>query len=468
MKHIFVTDFTLRDFKGSFKDAAEIAKLLDRSGVSTIITMPIRDQEADTMLLRTLSQVVDNSALCVPIEPDKLTVDNIAIAINSVKTAKKHAICLEIPTSDVQMEFLAHAKPKALAEKLATAIDFAKGQTSVYVSLLDATRTDFDFIRQLVELCRAHGVKGINFCDDSACLTPSECGDVISNLKSNCNFTADMSLFFCSADTLSLALANSLIAIDKGVDGVATSFFEKKAQNLFSLANVIKSTKKFACDLKLTEIAQISEIISEILAQYTGQPVQKSAPLTHKVNLRDSDSQFPPLGEATTIKELEEATRLLGYTLDDSSLMQVFDSFCHLAKKKPVTATELEAIIATSSTQARSIYTLESFLVTVGDKIATTATITLNCEGEKLTGLAIGEGPIDAAFNAMEKATGLHYELDDFQIASVTQGREALGQTIVKLRSNGRIFAGLGLSADIIESGISAYLSALNKIKSEE
>ena len=76
MKHIYVTDFTLRNFCGSFKDGAEIAKLLDKSGVSTIVTMPIKEQEKDSLFLRTLSQVVENATLCVPVEADKLTEEN--------------------------------------------------------------------------------------------------------------------------------------------------------------------------------------------------------------------------------------------------------------------------------------------------------------------------------------------------------------------------------------------------------
>ncbi|MDO4219119.1 MAG: alpha-isopropylmalate synthase regulatory domain-containing protein [Synergistaceae bacterium] len=467
-KHIFVTDFTLRDFNGSFKDATEIAKLLDSSGVSTIVTMPIKKQEKDSLLLRTLSQVVEKATLCVPIEADKLTEENIALAIYAVESAQKHAICLEIPTSDVQMEFLAHAKPKALMAKLASAIDFAKTQTAVYVSMLDSTRTDFDFIKELVDLCIKHGVAGINFSDDASYLTPSECAQCVVNLRKNCIVPDNMALFSNSSDILSLGLANSFIALDNGMDGICTSFYEQKAPTLFVFANLLKTVKKFDSNLKLTEITQISIKIGKILEQYKENPTKKSSsPFVIESNLRDSTQQFTPLGESTTIKELQEATEKLGYTLSDDSIVNVYEAFYPLAKKKPVTASELEAIIATSSMRVKAIYALSNFVVTCGDNIATTATVHVKFEGQLLTGLATGAGPIDAVFKALEQAIGLHYELDDFQIAAVTEGKEALGRTIVKLRSKGRIYAGLGLSANIIESSISAYLSALNKIHSE-
>ena len=85
-----------------------------------------------------------------------------------------------------------------------------------------------------------------------------------------------------------------------------------------------------------------------------------------------------------------------------------------------------------------------------------------------LEGVSIGDGPIDAAFLAIEQITGCHYELDDFQIQAVTEGREAMGQTVVKLRSNGKVYSGRGISTDIVGAGIHAYISALNKIVYEE
>ena len=89
-------------------------------------------------------------------------------------------------------------------------------------------------------------------------------------------------------------------------------------------------------------------------------------------------------------------------------------------------------------------------------------------DGEKLSGVSIGDGPIDAAFRAIEQSIGYHYELDDFQIQSVTEGKEALGAALVRLRSNGKLYSGNGLSTDIVGASIRAYINALNKIIFEE
>ena len=96
--------------------------------------------------------------------------------------------------------------------------------------------------------------------------------------------------------------------------------------------------------------------------------------------------------------------------------------------------------------------------------ITATANITLEKDGERLSGVSVGDGPIDAAFHAIEQIIGHHYELDDFQIQSVTKGREAMGSSLIRLRDGGMLYSGTGISTDIIGACIRAYLNALNKI----
>ena len=115
-----------------------------------------------------------------------------------------------------------------------------------------------------------------------------------------------------------------------------------------------------------------------------------------------------------------------------------------------------------------STYRIESYVINSGNVITATANITLERGGEKLRSVAVGDGPIDAAFLAIEQIIGHHYELDDFQIQTVTEGREAMGSALVKLRAGGKLYSGNGISTDIIGASIRAYISALNKIVYEE
>ena len=128
----------------------------------------------------------------------------------------------------------------------------------------------------------------------------------------------------------------------------------------------------------------------------------------------------------------------------------------------------MDAIIANTAMQVPSKYKLENFVINSGNIITATANVLLDKNGEKLRGVGVGDGPVDAAFLAIEQIIGHHYELDDFQVQTVTEGRDAMGSALVKLRADGKIYSGNGISTDIIGASIRAYISALNKIVYDE
>ena len=121
-------------------------------------------------------------------------------------------------------------------------------------------------------------------------------------------------------------------------------------------------------------------------------------------------------------------------------------------------------MIASAAMQVPSTYHIESYVINSGNIITATANIVLNKDGERLTGISTGDGPINAAFLAIEQIIGHHYELDDFQIQAVTEGHEAVGSAVVKLREGGVLYSGNGISTDIVGASIRAYINALNKI----
>jgi 2-isopropylmalate synthase len=139
-----------------------------------------------------------------------------------------------------------------------------------------------------------------------------------------------------------------------------------------------------------------------------------------------------------------------------------------VSEKKVIGAKELDAIVASAAMQVPPTYRLRSYVTNSSNVMSASAQIELEKEGRLLQGISLGDGPIDAAFLAIERILGHHFELDDFQIQSVTEGREAMGEALVKLRSEGKLYAGRGISTDIIGASIRAYISALNKICYEE
>ena len=154
--------------------------------------------------------------------------------------------------------------------------------------------------------------------------------------------------------------------------------------------------------------------------------------------------------------------------MSEEDIANVYDEIVKTAKKKPVGMRELEAIIASSTLQVAPTYKLKNYVINSGNIISASAVMILEKNSEEIEGMTIGDGPIDAAFQCIEKIVGRHFELDDFQIQSVTEGREALGTAVVKLRSEGKLYSGRGISTDIVEASINAYINALNKICFEE
>ena len=169
------------------------------------------------------------------------------------------------------------------------------------------------------------------------------------------------------------------------------------------------------------------------------------------------------------IREVLKVVSQLGYDLSDEDGARVYEEFRRVAEKKHFVGTkELDAIVASTAMQVPSTYRIESYVINSGNVITATANLTLDKQGTKLRGVSVGDGPIDAAFLAIEQIIGHHYELDDFQIQAVTEGREAMGSALVRLRSGGKLYSGNGISTDIIGASIRAYISALNKIVYEE
>ena len=158
----------------------------------------------------------------------------------------------------------------------------------------------------------------------------------------------------------------------------------------------------------------------------------------------------------------------MGYDLSDEDSAKVFERFKSVASKKTISNKELDAIVATTALQVTPAYKLVDYVINTGNMITSSAQITLEKDGENKQAIGIGDGPIDAAFTTIEQIVGHHYELDDFQIHSVTEGREATGSALVKLRANGKLYSGNGVSTDIIGASIRAYINAINKIIFEE
>ena len=184
--------------------------------------------------------------------------------------------------------------------------------------------------------------------------------------------------------------------------------------------------------------------------------------------LPQQPGQETPLDASDDLEAVRAAVLKLGYELSAEDEQRVFEEFKRVAAKKKVTARDLDAIVASVAMQVPPTYRLVSYVVNNGNIISSSAQIKLQKGSSEREGICVGDGPVDAAFRAIEQILGTHYELDDFQIQAVTEGRDSVGSAVVRLRVGGKLFSGTGISTDIIGASIRAYINAVNKIVYEQ
>jgi 2-isopropylmalate synthase len=171
------------------------------------------------------------------------------------------------------------------------------------------------------------------------------------------------------------------------------------------------------------------------------------------------------LGKLSGKHAFEERLKELGYTLPQEEVVAAFDKFKSLADKKKVVLDEdIEALVKENVSEIPEIYELDSFQITSGNKMISTAMVAISRNGEIRSEAATGDGPVDAAFNAMDRAVGFSMTLEEYGLKAVTEGKDALGGVTVKVSKDGKYFVGRGISTDVIEASIKAYLNAINRV----
>ena len=258
-----------------------------------------------------------------------------------------------------------------------------------------------------------------------------------------------------------MGVASAFAAITNGADGIKCAMAGRDILLTGEISDAISvcgSQIDAGINLDTTKIhASIDDMLSNI--NHESYDNEKAVSEKKKI-LLDSDS---------SMAQVAQAAEVLGYELSDSDIGNVYKALMQVCEKKSaVGSKEFEALIASSAMQAPSTYHFETYTTTSSNATSSMSQVTLKCNDEIICGVSNGDGPIDSAFRAIEQCIGHHYELDDFQVQSVTEGKEALGSALVRLRNNGKLYSGNGTSTDIVAASIRAYINALNKIVFEE
>ena len=467
MKKIRISDMTMKQagqqIALSFKEKIELAKLLDKLDVSVIELEGIRNSKIDSLRIKSIASAVQTSIIAVPVQLDRCSVEE---TWNALHFAKHPRLQVCAPVSSVQMEYLHHKKPDAMIEAVCDTIAACKALCpDVEFVADDATRSDPVFLARIISEAKASGANTITVCDAAGTMMPEEFAGFVKSLYESNPELADVCLGVSCSNELSMADACVITAASQGAGEIKTAAYPVSVASLSNVSRILSSrgdSFDAACSIRVT---QLNRTISQITWMcQTGR--SKNSPFDNGVQEEDTGIYLTANDDLPGVLKTVER---MGYDLSEEDGIKVYKAFQTIAaKKEKVSAKELDAIVASAAMQVPSTYVLDTYVITAGNTISATAHLKLHKSDTLMEGVCIGDGPIDAAFLAIESITGCHYELDDFQIQAVTEGREAMGQTVVKLRSNGKLYSGKGISTDIVGASIHAYISALNKIVYEE
>ena len=467
MNQIRISDVTMKqtgaDISLSFKEKIELSKLLDKLGVSVIELEPIAQPKIDSLRIKSVAAAVKDSILAVPVA---LSEESVRLTWNALKEAKKARLQVCAPVSPVQMEYLFHKKPDAMLAAIRATIESCCALCEdVEFVADDATRSDVSFLYEAVRTAISAGAKTVTVCDTAGSMLPNEFTAFIRELYANVPELKEVCLGVSCSDNLSMADSCAIAAVRYGAGEIKAAAYRQNVVSLPNVAKVLSAKGEFynaTCQVRTTVMKRITGQIAWMCQ--TGR--SKNSPFDNGVQEDDGSIYLTSHDDLGAVMKV--ASRL-GYDLSEEDGAKVYEAFRAIAdKKEKVGAKELDAIVAAAAMQVPPSYVLDSYVVTSGNTISATAHLKLHKQDKIVEGVSIGDGAIDAAFLAIEQITGQHYELDDFQIQAVTEGREAMGQTVVKLRSGGKVYSGRGISTDIVGAGIRAYLNALNKIVYEE
>lgn len=496
-KMISFFDTTLRDGEQSpgcsmnMKEKLLLAKQLEKMGVDVIEAGFAASSQGDFQSVQMIANEIKNSTVAVLARTVK---DDIDKAWDAVKGAKKPRIHTFIATSDIHMEYKLRMSPEEVIKRAEEMVRYASSLCpEVEFSAEDATRSNPDFLAKIFDATIQAGAKIINIPDTVGYTTPDEFYNFIMEVRKKSLYLDDVQISVHCHNDLGLAVANTLSAARAGatqfectVNGIGERAGNAALEELAMIINVRNDNYGFTSNINTKEITKTSNLLTSI----TGVNVQPNKAIVganafaHESGIhqhgmlknRETYEIMTPESVGLTVNKMvlgkhsgrhafKDRVDSMGFELSSEELDKAFEEFKKLAdKKKQVFDKDIEAILTNRETTEEDKYKLVRFVINSGNTITTTASVVLNKDGEDIEGIAVAGGPVDAAFSAIDKCLDIEVELADYSIQSVTEGTDALGYSIVKLKYGDHHYSGKGMSINIVEASIRAYLNAVNSI----
>ncbi|MGE5313599.1 MAG: 2-isopropylmalate synthase [Acidobacteriota bacterium] len=493
---VYIFDTTLRDGEQSpgcsmnFDEKFRMARQLERLKVDVIEAgFPVAS-EGDFESVREIARQIRG---CQIAGLSRATKGDIARAWEALKYAARPRIHTFIATSDIHLKYKLKKSREQVLDDAVAAVRFAKSLCEdVEFSCEDASRSDVDYICQVVEAVISEGATVINIPDTVGYAIPEEFGAMIGTIFARVpNISRAILSVHCHND-LGLGVANSLAGVTAGARQVECTIngIGERAGNA-SLEEVVMALRTRHEKLGLSTGVNTEEIFksSRLLTSLTGMHIQRNKAIVgenafaHEAGIHQDgmlknaityEIMTPEsvgirhstlvLGKHSGRHALRQRYEELGYQLSAEELESAYDSFTKIAdEKKQVFDDDLIAILENEVSQmAAATYQLHTLQVVSGLNLIPTATVALKKGDEVSQDSATGDGPVDAAYHAIERITGISGQLLDYSIKSVSWGHDAIGEVHVKIAIDGYVFNGRSASTDVITGSVKAYLNAIN------
>lgn len=494
---VIIFDTTLRDGEQalpaslSVKEKLKIALALERLGVDIIEAGFPVSSPGDFKSVQTIAREIKNATVC---GLSRALPKDIDACGESLRVAEKFRIHTFIATSDIHVNTKLRKSQDEVVEMAVKAVRHARRYTNdVEFSCEDAGRTHIDYLCRMVEAAINAGATTVNIPDTVGYTTPTEFGGIIQNLFNRVpNIDKAVISVHCHND-LGLAVANSLAAVEQGARQVEATIngLGERAGNcsLEEIAMILQTRQAklgFHTNIASEQISRTSKLVSNLcnMPVQANKAIVGSNAFSHSSGIhqdgvlkgQNTYEIMTPESVGINKNNLNLTSRSgrhvikhrlfeLGYKKTDFDLETVYASFVKLADKKgQVFDYDLEALLFFSQTkQEDEYYKLKYLQANSGKEIIPSATVCMLVGEEEITESAIGNGPVDAAYNAITKVVGHNQvEIVDFKLDSKGEGANALAQVSVVAQYNGRRFNGIGLATDIVESGVKALIYVLN------
>jgi 2-isopropylmalate synthase len=520
--YVRIFDTTLRDGEQSpgatltSPEKLEIARALARLGVDVIEAgFPAAspdDLEGVRRIAREVGQMAGPGGqppiICGLARATRTDIDK---AWEAVRYAARPRIHTFLATSPIHMTYKLRLDPEEVVEQVREMVDYAKGLCDdVEFSPEDAGRSEPEFLYLVLGEAIKAGATTLNIPDTVGYTTPDEFGALIAGIKRHTPGIDDVIVSVHCHDDLGLATANTLAGLRAGarqaevtVNGIGERAGNTSLEEVVMALHTRRAAYGLASTVDTTQITRISRMVSN----YTGITVQPNKAIVganafaHEAGIHQDgmlkhhntyeimrpetvglQQSSLVLGKHSGRHAFKVRLAEMGYELDERELQEVFQRFKELAdKKKTITDADLAALVTDQLYQPREIYQMLGLQVACGTMGLPTATVRIKGpDGQEHVQAAVGTGPVDAAYKAIDAVIGCPSTLLEFAVRAVTEGIDAIGEVSVRLEAdNGdrhqrrspqsgrlmaRTFGGHGADTDIIVASAAAYLSALNKM----